>query len=475
VNNPSSSRARLAAAWSQRKSGVWWSVLLGLLPLLAAAGGQAATASRPRAAAPPTFTVNSTADAVAAAPLDDGICDTGLVLGQPNGTCTLRAAVMKANHWPGGGVTIILPPQPPGVVYTLDIPAAFPFDQASGDLNVTNTLSLVGSNASRTIVDASGTGDRILTILPTGIVTITGVTLDSAHPITTAAGSAIFNYGGTPTLVRSGVVGNHSDLEAGGITNYGGVLSIYTSTVAGNTGGTGGGLDNNAGTLLIVDSLISGNHATHYGGGLENVGITASLINTTISGNDAVWDGGGIENYVSTTVLNLYNVTIVNNRADLHLTGAGTGGGINNPANFSGTVNLRNTLIADNYASTNFLSVWTEVQNDCAGPLKSNGYNLVEFMGGDCTLTGGAGDQTNLAAHVGLLQDNGGPTFSHALLPGSPAIDAGNPAGCTGFGAMPLLGDQRGRPRTANGAGATRCDIGAFELQRLLHLPLVLK
>jgi CSLREA domain-containing protein len=474
VNHPSSSRARLAAAWSQRKSGVLWSVLLGLLPLLVAAGGRAAV-SRPQPAAPPTFTVNSTADAVAAAPLDDGICDTGLVLGQPNGTCTLRAAVMKANHWPGGGVTIILPPQAPGVVYALDIPAAFPYDEASGDLNVTNTVSLVGSDASRTIIDGSDTGDRILTILPTGIVTLTRVTLDSSHPITTATGSAIFNYGGTLTLIRSGVVGNHSDSEAGGITNYGGVVSIYTSTVAGNTGATGGGLNNVAGTLLMVDSLLSGNHSKYYGGGLYNAGVTADLVNTTVSGNDAIRDGGGIYNVASTTVLSLYNVTIANNRADLLVTGNGTGGGIENRVGFSATVHMRNTLIADNYASVNILSVWSKVQNDCSGALLSSSYNLVEFMGDDCTLTGGAGDQTNVAAHLGLLQDNGGPTFSHALLPGSPAIDAGNPGGCTGFGAMPLRGDQRGRPRTANGAGATRCDIGAFELQRLLNLPLVLK
>src|SRR5438105_3515782 len=97
------------------------------------------------APAAPIFTVNSTSDNIAAGPLGDGHCATGYNGGQPNGVCTLRAAIMKANHWPGGGATIILPALAPGGAYLLTIAATGPDDETSGDLNINADMSLHGS------------------------------------------------------------------------------------------------------------------------------------------------------------------------------------------------------------------------------------------------------------------------------------------------------------------------------------------
>ena len=110
--------------------------------------------------------------------------------------------------------------------------------------------------------------------------------------------------------------------------------------------------------------------------------------------------------------------------------------------------------------------------NDCAGTLTNLDYNLLGTTGG-CTFTSTVHDHTDVAALLEPLLDYGGPTLTQALQPGSPAIDAGNPGGCRDQAGALLATDQRGRPRTANSAVATLCDIGAFELQRLVALPLV--
>src|SRR5215470_5068725 len=108
------------------------------------------------AQAAPTFTVNSPADVAGAAPLNDGICATGYTdingVLVPNGVCTLRAAIMKANHFPGGGMTIVLPALPPGVSYMLTIPASGNDDDTSGDLNILASMSIIGAGSSTTII-----------------------------------------------------------------------------------------------------------------------------------------------------------------------------------------------------------------------------------------------------------------------------------------------------------------------------------
>jgi hypothetical protein len=116
----------------------------------------------------------------------------------------------------------------------------------------------------------------------------------------------------------------------------------------------------------------------------------------------------------------------------------------------SGTVALQNSILGAN-------SDQGGQAGDCAGVLLSQGYNLIQDTSG-CTLTG-TSDIVGLPPLLGPLGDNGGPTPTHALLPGSPALDAGDPAGCRDSQGTLLTSDQRGEPRPQGNA----CDIGAFE------------
>lgn len=402
-----------------------------LVVLLSVTLGTAGPAAHAAPVAGPRFIVNSTADVAGAPPLNDGICATAYNSGQPNGTCTLRAAIDEANNWPGGGATITLPAQPPGVNYTL----------FHGTLTISQTMTIVGGGAGQTIVDGHGT--QLIFWLPQSNLTLIGLTLQGA--------SDPGGYGGA-------------------IGNLFGTLTVISSTVRGNVNGYGGGILNE-GNALLVDTTLSGNVATAVGGGLDNVG-TATLVNSTISGNSAGDYGGGI--YTAYNTVSLYNVTIADNKADSNLDGVGTGGGVYNS---NGAVTqLQDSLLADNLAS-DFdpeRNVWFFTSNDCAGSLTTLDYNLISDTSG-CAFTATLHDHTNVAAHLGPLHDNGGPTWTQALLPGSPAIDAGDLGNChDNFGA-PLTTDQRGLPRKAFGGSAFRCDIGAFEVEQTVDLPLIRK
>ncbi len=162
--------------------------------------------------------------------------------------------------------------------------------------------------------------------------------------------------------------------------------------------------------------------------------FAATLTDSTVSDNEAVDSGGGISN---SRELTLTNSTVSGNTADDY------GGGIGNNV---GTASLKNTIVANNTAA---------IDNDCTGMINSNGYNL--DSDGTCNLTG-PGDLPNTNPNLGPLADNGGSTQNHALLAGSPAIDAGSPD------CPPPATDQRGVVRPQGVA----CDIGAFELKPLV-------
>ena len=157
-------------------------------------------------------------------------------------------------------------------------------------------------------------------------------------------------------------------------------------------------------------------------------------MNSTISGNSAGTSGGGIG---TSTTLRVANCTITGNSAP-------SGGGIYNV----GSVEFSNTIL-------NAGALGENIFND-GGTVTSLGYNLSSDDGGG--YLNGPGDQINTDPLLGPLQDNGGPTFTHALLPGSPAIDAGDP----NFNPPPSK-DQRdcNFDRVFNG----RIDIGSFEAQ----------
>jgi uncharacterized repeat protein (TIGR01451 family) len=254
----------------------------------------------------------------------------------------------------------------------------------------------------------------------------------------------------TATLNWVNVTGNAATSDAGGIQNDG-TLTINDSTIAGNTSGSyGGGIYNGgSGTLTISRSTISGNTATLGAGGIESNGGDVTILNSTISGNTANGDvGGGIEHFTGSGTLSINNSTIANNVA-----GSGIpGGGI---AVRNGTAKIRNTILADNTAG----GIGPDCITNSGKSLTPEDYNLIENTS-DCTITGATSNNiTGQDPKLGALADNGGPTRTHALLTGSPALDKGNTAipAITGLSCLPT--DQRGISRPQGSA----CDIGAFE------------
>jgi hypothetical protein len=306
----------------------------------------------------------------------------------------------------------------------------------AGTLTITN--SIISENAADvSFKDASGGG-----IFNSGILTITNSTISGN--LAFLGGGGIFNSG-TLAITNTTISRNDADSAlgtglAGGIFNSG-TLAISNSTISGNFGyeDAGGILNLMLGMLTINNSDISGNRA-FAGGGITNDG-TLVVSSSTISGNvatggfDVSRAGGGIANR---GLLTVSNSTISDNRAEGK---EGQGGGIVNYR----TLHMRNTIVAGNTAS---------LGPDLRGSLISSGYNLIGNS------QGGSGfDKTDLLdvdPRLGPLQDNGGPTHTHALLSGSPAINAGDPA----FEPPPET-DQRGFNRIVG----KRIDIGAFEVQ----------
>jgi hypothetical protein len=256
-----------------------------------------------------------------------------------------------------------------------------------------------------------------------------------------------------------------------------GDLTLQETTVSGGvspnrrengnyTSSKGGGVANYGGTLTVTNSTITGNSAdSDYGGGVDNSG-TCTVMNSTIADNSASRDpygsgsGGGVDNSGTCTVL---NSTITGN-ATTH--GSGSGGGVQN----SGTCTLTRTLVSGNTADSG-----PEIYNRVGpygGTVHADNHNLFG-VDGTAGVEGFSPGATDIVPPAGVqladildptLAFNGGPTQTHALVLGSPAIDAGG-TDCTDATGDPLDTDQRGRPRVVDGDGdgTAACDIGAFE------------
>ena len=207
--------------------------------------------------------------------------------------------------------------------------------------------------------------------------------------------------------------GSISKGTGGGINNLG-TLTLNNSTLTANTASTGGGIFNNRGTVTVSNSTLSGNTASNSGGGSFNNRGTVTVSNSTLTANTAFF-GGGIFN--------------------------------------SGTVNLARSLISGNNAPSE-----AEIYN-AGATINAANFNLIGY-GGDARSTNFTPSGSDIVPSQALaailnttLADNGGDTQTHALVTGSPALDAA--------GDSPLATDQRGITRPQG----TADDIGAFELE----------
>ncbi len=298
----------------------------------------------------------------------------------------------------------------------------------------------------------------------------------------TVVGGAISNNGLSSFIVitNSSTIGGASanvSQYGGGIYNGGGVVTVTNSTISNNQATIdGGGIHNDEGGTTTIDrSTISGNTATGNGGGITvQWEAVTHLVNSTVSGNQAQGDGGGIHTVVTATTT-LTNVTVTNNRADSDGDSNGDGGGIYQDGSLGTVVSVVNSIIAGNSSGA------ADSSPDCFGAFDSHGHNLIGnnanctgFSGGvDGDFVGSAGSPIDPI--LGALSDNGGPTWTHALLAESAAIDAGDNAVCQSAAVNGV--DQRGYVRP-NPVSAS-CDIGAFESaltpEFQVRLPLVLR
>lgn len=469
------------------------------------------------------YIVNSVVDAIDAQP-GDGLCETA----PGNGICTLRAAVNETNAFPGADVIVV-----PAGIYTLTLLESYE-GLYGGGLYITDTVTISGDGPGRTIIDGGGEAlqSRLFAIGGSAQVSISELTMQSGWPGQTGAGGGVFAsststltltndtisgcfayaaggiaIGSNLHLISTTLVNNRSTVGGGLLAGTGSVITITGGAIIGNVATSsyvgGGGLTIAGGaTAIIRNTLIASNTATAgRGGGIysdgtltidgstiqynTNTGIYSNgpfvlnrstvdhnqtgglalnnggaiILNSTISDNTTAGDGGGL--YIAWGPVTLRNVTIADNIADSDHNGAGTGGGIYNTGL---SVSLANSILARNSASG--------LASDCAGPVSSQDYNLIQHLSG-CALTGVL--THTITGHdplLGPLQDNGGATWTRALLPGSFAIDAGDNTACDSF-------DQRGatRPYDSLGYGA-HCDIGAYEAQfstRHSFLPIIFR
>ncbi len=321
-------------------------------------------------------------------------------------------------------------------------------------------LTIAGAGTDATVIDASGLGDRVLSIAPGAEVKLSQLRISGGHALSGGSGvscpagdggsGGAISSSGTLVLDTVAVTGNVAGVGGAGCSggNGGGIystgrLSVINSTVrsnaagdggSGGAGGAGGGIYDD-GSLTVTGSFISANRAGAGraggdGGGVFSSGGRLTLINSTLTENVAGAGGaGGVGGSGGAVAVRAGASTLVNDTVARNVAGAGGAGGGLFAA--GGALRLKNTIVALNTGA------------GCAGSAIASGGRNLSY--GDRTCPGRNGNP-----ELGKPKDNGGPTETLALERGSAAINRG--AGCPGK-------DQRGVRRPQGGA----CDIGAFE------------
>ncbi len=413
---------------------------------------------QPAAQAAAAFVVNSTGDG-ADSDLGDGVCNDG------SGNCTLRAAIQQANQLDGADTISF------SITGTILLSSELPW---------LTSMTITGPGSAQLNVrrdPGAATSFRIFRTELSSTVGISGLTVSGGR-MPGDHGGGIYNR---QSLSLTDVVVRDNETLAnfiqnagrgGGIYHDGSALTLTNCTVSDNSaadglfggppgGRDGGGIYLNGGGANITRSTISGNRtgdgvsggSPGKGGGIYVApNASATMANCTVSGNSVGGgfggfpQGGGIFN-ASTSQVVLVTCTVANNTASA--SGLSNGGGI---ASMAGNTSLRNTIVANNTAANG---------PDIDGEVTSLDFNLIRTTAG-ATISGTTTHNvTGVDPLLSPLQNNEGPTRAHALLPGSPAIDAGNSGG--------LTTDQRGRARPVDNPSAANAsdgaDIGAYEAQ----------
>jgi hypothetical protein len=325
----------------------------------------------------------------------------------------------------------------------------------NGGNTLRQALSDVCSGTSITF-NIAGSGPHTITLTTGELVVAKNVTIK--------------NNSGESTTVSGGGASRVFNINAGK------TASIVGLTITNGSANNGGGISN-SGTLTVVNSTISGNTATagSDAGGIANSG-TMTLVNSTVSGNSSASSGGGIK--TDGVALTIINSTITKNLADSPHDGTGAGGGI---FRLSGTLTLHNTIVAGNLNKEPVMDAPDDVDGVIQGVSSNNligiDTNMTGIINGDANNNQVGTGGSPIDAMLGALANNGGLTFTHALLAGSPAIEKGNnvnlPADSFDLDgdanvAEILPVDQRGvgyaRTADSEDPNATQTvDIGAYE------------
>ncbi len=391
------------------------------------------------AAAAQDLLVNSALD-LPDADLADGTCDADL--DTPGDQVTLRAAVQHANATPGAD-TILLP----AGLWKLTRKGASEDAAATGDLDVTEDLSITGDGASLTILDGKSAKDRLLEVHVGAVLTVAGVTLRRGVATLELLGGGAIYVRGTLQMSTCIVTKNRSTADDAGAIEFDDVHagpSTLTDVLfkANTAKDDGGAVDCDGGVVDLRGCTFAKNKAGDEGGGLEASDSSVSLINCTFSANRATFDGGAV-NVEQGGDVTLTHCTLVKNNAI-------EGAGLSIQDGLEGTDGTVRNGLFSNAGKRNF-----------AGTATSGGGNLET---GDSGLLAGEGDVggANAKLLVFPLADNGGFTPTHLPKPGSPALDMAGDI----FGGL-VGDDQRGLPRPVDlaGLGTSASDAGAVELQ----------